>query len=298
MKNKLLVITIIAIIGFSIMTCENDNQSCEHIWDWVETSAPTTTEAGVETKTCTKCGEKDGTRKGNPATGNNNGHTCTFGEWTQTTSPTCTLAGIKTRNCTECDTPDIETKVGDSALGHKWVKLEGIHMECVICKIESQINFVIERTSNRGHTIRFYAEEGIDHTEIIAFINGLTNPLLNSRAEGISHAIQMHKIESGLIIEIGEDGRGILYRDGTIGTWREDIDKALDFVSCHHGSCSFTEWTQTTTPTCSLEGIRTRSCVVCGTLGTITESIAPLGHSWVDVGKENRECEHCGIIES
>ncbi|MDR2543241.1 MAG: cyanophycinase [Treponema sp.] len=63
---------------FTFTTCDlfNNNENCEHIWQWIETTAPTETEAAIETYTCTKCGEKNGTRGGRPATGSNgnNGH--------------------------------------------------------------------------------------------------------------------------------------------------------------------------------------------------------------------------------
>ena len=68
---------------------------CEHAWgEWTETKAPTCTEKGVETRTCSKCGEKE-TRSIDMIA-----HS--FGEWTQTKAPTCTEKGEETRTCTVC----------------------------------------------------------------------------------------------------------------------------------------------------------------------------------------------------
>jgi len=39
-----------------MVACETES-SCSHDWEWVVTKAPTTTEAGEETQTCSLCGE-------------------------------------------------------------------------------------------------------------------------------------------------------------------------------------------------------------------------------------------------
>jgi len=69
MKLKLGLFAILAICLLMLSGCflfEFDDESCEHDWQWMETSPPTETTAGIETKNCAKCGEKDGTREGRP----------------------------------------------------------------------------------------------------------------------------------------------------------------------------------------------------------------------------------------
>ena len=129
-------------ITFGAEPCEN------HDWgDWVETQAPTCTGKGVETRTCSVCGEtetQDITALGHDyvavvttptctAQGYTT-HTCsrcgdsyvdtyvdasghTWGAWTVTTPATCTEAGVETRTCQACG----ETESRDiDALGHDY----------------------------------------------------------------------------------------------------------------------------------------------------------------------------------
>jgi len=88
------------------------------------------------------------------------------------------------------------------------------------------INFVQERTSEDGNTIRFYAEEGVDTEALIASIMSMPEAVFNARSEGVSRAVQLLEVEGGRHIEIGEDGRAILYRDGTAGTLNQDLQAA------------------------------------------------------------------------
>ena len=75
--------------------------------EWVVTTEPTCTEKGVETRTCSVCDATE-TREID-ATGHS------FGEWAVTTEPTCTEKGVETRTCSVCDAT--ETRDLD-ALGH------------------------------------------------------------------------------------------------------------------------------------------------------------------------------------
>ncbi len=82
-----------------------------HIWDdGTVTKSPTCVQKGIETYTCTVCGEKR--TEEIAATGNH-----TWDEGTVTKEPTCTAAGTKTYTCTVCRN---ETKTEAlSALGHQ-----------------------------------------------------------------------------------------------------------------------------------------------------------------------------------
>ena len=75
MKNtvKLLaIVAIIAVIGFSMIGCKDDPEPAHtHTWDnWIETTLPTCTTAGIKTRTCTVCGAADTqTQEGTAALG-------------------------------------------------------------------------------------------------------------------------------------------------------------------------------------------------------------------------------------
>ncbi len=79
--------------------------------DYTETvTAPTCTEQGYTTHTCSRCGDSYVDTYVDAL-----GHD--WGAWTVTTAPTCTLEGEKTRTCSRCGAT--ETRVVE-ALGHAW----------------------------------------------------------------------------------------------------------------------------------------------------------------------------------
>ena len=49
-----------------LVSCPGGDTPCSHVWDWVETRAPTTTVEGEETYTCLLCGQT-GTKRPIPA---------------------------------------------------------------------------------------------------------------------------------------------------------------------------------------------------------------------------------------
>ena len=84
--------------------------TCDHAWGaWTETKAPTCTEAGVETRACTKCGETE-TRSVAAK-----GHT--WGAWEVTKAASCGEKGEETRTCSVCG--ETETRAID-ATAHNW----------------------------------------------------------------------------------------------------------------------------------------------------------------------------------
>ena len=72
-----------------------------HDWsDWTETSAPTCTNAGEKTRSCSRCNAVETETIG--ALGHD------WSDWSQTSAPTCTNAGEKTRSCSRCNTVETE----------------------------------------------------------------------------------------------------------------------------------------------------------------------------------------------
>lgn len=73
--------------------------------EWVVTTNPTTTSAGLKERTCTTCNHKD-TEEVPAITVT---HTHTYGKWQVATNPTETTTGLLVRNCQEDD--DSQTKI-------------------------------------------------------------------------------------------------------------------------------------------------------------------------------------------
>ena len=86
---------------------ENSSEHTHSFGEWMVTTKPTCTKAGIKTREC-DCGVTE--RAEVPAAGHD------FGEWMVTTKPTCTKAGIKTREC-DCG---ITERAEVPAIGHNW----------------------------------------------------------------------------------------------------------------------------------------------------------------------------------
>ena len=87
--------------------------------DWTVTTPATCTKDGVETRSCA-CGETE--TRAIPATGH------TFGDWTVTTPATCTTDGVETRTCSACG--ETETRA-IPATGHVDADNDG---KCDVCQ--------------------------------------------------------------------------------------------------------------------------------------------------------------------
>jgi len=88
---------------------ENSSEHTHSFGEWMVTTKPTCTKAGIKTREC-DCGVTE--RAEVPATGHN------FGKWMVTTKPTCTKAGIKTREC-DCG---VTERAEVPAAGHNFGK--------------------------------------------------------------------------------------------------------------------------------------------------------------------------------
>ena len=127
------LIAFVAIIGFSMAACDNEttsgpdtqtpgqegSQTPGHVCDWGEwhqTTAPTCTATGVETRICSINSSHRQTRPGAPALG------CDWGDWVVTTPATETQGGIDTRTCTRCSVTQTRTTspIGKPGHVHNW----------------------------------------------------------------------------------------------------------------------------------------------------------------------------------
>lgn len=131
---------------------------CEHAYGaYVQTTAPTCTDAGVETRTCSKCGATQ-TR---PVAAL--GHA--FGEWTQTTAPNCTDAGVETRTCANCNVTETrEVAANGHSFSTEWSYDDEYHWHaCANCdevadKAAHELSWVITKNPTATAT-------GLQHQE-------------------------------------------------------------------------------------------------------------------------------------
>ncbi|MCL2230583.1 MAG: hypothetical protein FWC01_05765 [Treponema sp.] len=173
-KSKLwLIIAMIAFFGFIVSACgdgeNNTSSGCTHEWNaYLQTAAPTCTEAGIKTRTCKKCSDADTeTETGDPAQGHNweyiegsilptceeGGHgsrDCIrsgcgisdidvdfsalghkWGEWDVTEPPNCVFAGIKTKECEACEKEETD-EVGIDENEHDIEVLDGVAPTCLL----------------------------------------------------------------------------------------------------------------------------------------------------------------------
>ncbi|MCL2185956.1 MAG: formylglycine-generating enzyme family protein [Treponema sp.] len=106
------IITIVVIMGFVFIGCNEGDKGCSHIYGGDLITEPTCTEEGYTTQTCSKCIE---TQTINPipkiATEHNWGGDAA-------TSPTCTEEGYTTQTCSNCFTTQEINQT--AALQHAW----------------------------------------------------------------------------------------------------------------------------------------------------------------------------------
>ncbi|MBR4132891.1 MAG: S-layer homology domain-containing protein, partial [Oscillospiraceae bacterium] len=121
--------------GYTTYTCSKCGRSYKgdetaalgHSYgEWVTTTEATCTAAGEQTRTCSRCGAKE--TKAIAATGHS------FGEWAETKAATCTEAGFTTYTCSRC---------GDSYKGDEVAKLDHDYVDgvCTRCG-EKDPNYV------------------------------------------------------------------------------------------------------------------------------------------------------------
>lgn len=94
----------------NMISAGTETPFAEHTYgEWVETTEPTCTEPGEETRTCAVCGDFE--TRPVAATGH------TAGEWEITTPATCTEDGVRTTTCTVCG---VEYTEVIPATGHQY----------------------------------------------------------------------------------------------------------------------------------------------------------------------------------
>jgi len=300
MKKFSLIIIILLMMfstGFILAACSNEDV---REWSvWVETTAPTCTTTGDETRICLRNSSYIETRS-IPALGHD------FSIWTQTAAPTCIAAGTDTRICNRCSTT--ETRTGAPAIGHDYGQwhttlaptcLEAGTKELRCTKSNTVID--TETIAPLGHDFGSWTEitaptcttDGVETRSCnrCSTTETRTGAPATGHDEGSWHIVLTPTcIESGKH-ELRCNTSQTVLRSETLAPLGHD----------------FGSWAQTTAPTCLTEGIETKICSRCGTIET--QQIAALGHDfsqWTEItaptcttdGVETRTCNRCSTTET
>ena len=271
-----------------------------HSWNEGEvTTAPTCTEAGIKTFTCTVCGKIR--EESIPATGHTEeilpvvAPTCTetgltegkkcsvcgeilvaqevvealghdWSEWTVTKEATCLESGSKTRTCNRCS--EVETLTID-AIGHDWGEW------VVVTPATEEAEGLEERVCNHDPS----------HKET------RTIPVLSH-----VHQLEAYEAKEATCEEEGNSAYwhcekcGRYYSDEAASTEIEEGSWII--VAKGH---TWNDGVVTTDPTCTATGIKTFTCTVCGK--TREEVIPATGHKEEVIPAVAPTCTETGLTE-
>ena len=258
-----------------------------HDWsDWTVTTAPTCTEKGVETRTCSRCKETETrevaalghdlisheakaptcteigwnaydtcsrcdytTYKEIPALGHD------WSDWTVTTAPTCTEKGAEKRACSRCS--ENETREV-AALGHDLISHEAKAPTC------TEIGWDAYDTCSRCDYTTYEELPALGH-----------NPGQAKRENNVEPTCTA----SGKYDMVVRCTRcnGILESTHT------------DVPALGH---NWSDWTVTTAPTCTEKGAETRACSRCSE--SETREVAALGHDLIHHEAKAPTCTEVG----
>ena len=256
-----------------------------HSYEAVVT-APTCTEGGYTTYTCSVCGDSyvaDETE----ATGH------TFGEWIVTTEPDCVNVGEETRYCADCDATETREV---AALGHNYEAVvtdptctEGGYTTytCSVCGD----SYVADETEALGHSYESVVTaptctEG-GYTTHTCTVCGFT--MQDSFTAATGHTC-ITVVTAPTCTEAGYTTHTCIDCDYVLVT---DEVEALGHT--------FGEWTETLAPTCTEAGEEQRECEVCGEIET--QAIEATGHDYeavvtaptcTEAGYTTYTCCNCG----
>ncbi len=266
--------------------------------DWIVDKEPTCTEEGSKHKTCSVCGDtvtetiaalghdyhsqredatctKDGyvvevcSRCGDERNRTEilaKGHS--YGEWTIDKAPTCTEIGTRHKTCSDCG--DVVTETLD-ALGHdegKWTVVRDA--DCTHDGLEerrcTRCGEVLETRSiaAKGHS---YGEWIIDRDPTCTESGtrhktcSVCGDTVTETVDALGHDLVHHDAKAPTCTESGHEAYDTCSRCG-YSTYHE-------IPATGH---SYGEWIVDKEPTTSSEGLKTRTCSICGDTETVVIS--------------------------
>ena len=204
-----------------------------------------------------------------------------FGEWDQTTDPTCTAAGEETRVCSRCDAT--ETRPVD-ALGHDYVAVvteptctEGGYTTytCSRC----QDSYTGDETGALGHdyvavvTAPTCTAGGYTTYTCSRCQDSYTGDETGSLGHTPAAAVRENSVDP--TCTEGGSYNEVVYCS-VCGAVVSTTPKTVDALG--H---AWSDWDQTTDPTCTSSGEEARECSRCG--ATETRTVDALDHAWSEV---------------
>jgi len=321
--------------GYTTYTCVCGDSYVDHyvealphtMGEWVVTSAPTCTEEGTKTRTCTGCSYSETeilpktdhtyTAVVTPPTCTDRGYTTytcecgdtfigdytetvphTMGDWEVTTAPTCTAEGIKTRTCTGCSYTETEI-LPKTDHTYTAVVTPPTCMErgYTTYTCECGDTFIGDYTETVPHTMGDWevttaptcTEDGVKTRTCTGCSYSETEILPKTDHTYTAVVTPPTCMERGYTTYTCECG------DTFIGDYTDTVPHTMG------------EWEVTTSPTCTEEGTKTRTCTGCSY--SETESIRSKGHElgeWYTVvdptvdhdGMKQRDCSSCDYSET
>ncbi|MBQ2383653.1 MAG: starch-binding protein, partial [Oscillospiraceae bacterium] len=184
----------------------------------------------------------------------------TYGEGTVTTAPTCTNSGSTTKTCTLCGWVTTQTV---PATGHSFV--DGTCTVCGHTRPTSYRLFYDNTESNWDSVYIYYWSD--DNTAMIFWPGEKMvdegDQIFSYVLPGDAQYVIFNNNNGQQTGDMEIPGDGYLYADGQ---W-------IILSVCDH---SYDQGVITTEPTCTVAGVKTFTCTLCGE--TTTQSIAALGH--------------------
>ena len=258
-------------------------------------TAPTCTEQGYTTHTCTLCGDSYVDSYVNPT-----GHK--FGNWVVTKNATCTENGQERRDCANCD--HYETRTVE-ATGHNYKSV-----------------VTTPTCTEQGYTTHTCTKCGDSYVDtfVAALGHNFVTYVSDGNATCTEDGTKTAKCERCDVTDTVTDrGSATGHKFGNWyvtkeATCTEDGSEQRDCENCdHHETRTITAAghdykSVVTAPTCTEKGYTTHTCTVCGN-SYVDSYVNPTGHkfsNWTVVkaatctedGSERRDCDNCDHYET
>ena len=271
--------------------------------EWQETTAPTCTETGEHTRTCSVCGYS--TTETLPPIGHK------FGKWTVVTNAECEKEGLESRTCANCGT--VETQP-IAALEHNYEQTVTAPPTCTTDGVATFTcshcgKSYTEPIAALGHNLLHHPAVNASCTEAGSpeywscdrcgknFADKDSNTEFTNEQlviPALSHHLTHHDRVPATCTQNGtveywscdKCGKNFADKDGkTVLT--DLVEKALGH--------QWDKWKSVTSPTCTAAGTEFHTCTVCGRVET--REVPALGHHMTHHDRVPATCIKNGIVE-
>lgn len=245
-------------------------------------TAPTCTEKGFTTYTCSTCGDSYVSNEV-AATGHS------YDDGVITTTPACTAGGIKTFTCEVCGDSYTETI---SATGHMEEAIPAVAPTCTApgltagmkCSVCGEILTAQAEVAVLGHTY----DDGIETTAPTCTEDGIKTFTCTVCGNAYTEVI-IATDHNYMPVVTDSTCTGVGYTTYTCSTCGDSYTSDETPASGH----SYDAGVVTTAPTCTEEGVRTFTCSACGIFYTV--SVPATGHAQEIIPAVPPTCTETGL---